>query len=114
MVYGKTGYGLSDIVRDKDGTVTIHSMCPFNIDSKPAAIIAIIWDSKGLRAITGDYTGLGLTGEALIAIRDNNGDALFITPLRYYKDAELKRRIPKKHLNVLISKRSSAPRHLRC
>jgi len=53
-------------------------------------------------AIT-DYSGLGETGETLLAMRDENGDAKFIVPLRFDKNATMQHIISKKRLSVPIS-----------
>ena len=47
--------------------------------------------------------GLGETGEYVIAKRNKDGDALFITPLRFEQDAMLQKIIPKDQLDVLIT-----------
>ena len=46
--------------------------------------------------------GLGKTGEYMIAKRDQNGDALFITPPRHISDKPLTHTIPKERLDVPI------------
>ncbi|TRZ52755.1 PAS domain S-box protein, partial [bacterium] len=50
--------------------------------------------------VSGDYTGLGKTGETLIAKKDDNGDALFLTPTRFDKKAALLRTVSKDQTNV--------------
>ena len=58
------------------------------------------FDPKSLYAITQDYTGLGETGETILASRDGNGDALFLTPIRFDPDAAMTRVIEKTQRNV--------------
>jgi len=50
-----------------------------------------------------DYSGLGSTGETVLAMRDENGDAKFIIPLRFDKNAAMQHTISKERLSVPIS-----------
>ncbi|QUC64027.1 HAMP domain-containing protein [Nitrosopumilus sp. K4] len=47
-------------------------------------------------------TGLGKTGEYVLAKKDRNGDALFITPLRFEPDAALKKTMSKDRTDMPI------------
>ncbi len=57
-------------------------------------------DPTDLYAITQDYSGLGETGETTLASRDANGDALFLTPIRFDPDAAMTRVVEKTQLDV--------------
>lgn len=63
-----------------------------DFDGKFVGVLAMHVDLKTLYALISDYTGLGKTGETLIARRTETGDAaLFLNPLRHDPDAALKR-----------------------
>ena len=70
------------------------------LDNKPIGIISIVTDVDEIFPVVRDYTGLGNTGETFLAIRDDNGDALFITPLRFDQDASFSRVVPHEHLEI--------------
>jgi len=50
-----------------------------------------------------DYSGLGKTGEIILAKRDANGDAVFIAPTRLDPQAANKVRIPKNDTQIAIT-----------
>lgn len=50
-----------------------------------------------------DYSGLGKTGETVIAKRNLAGDALFLTPLKFDVNASLKRTVSKNDLKTPIT-----------
>ena len=57
-------------------------------------------DPRDLYAIVQDYTGLGDTGETMIAFRNADGNALFLTPIRFDPKAALTRSVDKTRLDV--------------
>ncbi|MBI5185588.1 MAG: response regulator, partial [Nitrospinae bacterium] len=66
-------------------------------------VAIIVVDLHSITSVIMDYSGLGKTGETLLAKRDPNGDALFLMPLRFDKDATLKRTVPKTKKDVPIT-----------
>ncbi len=59
-------------------------------------------NAEQLTAITNDYTGLGSTGETLIAERLPNGDARFLVPLRFAPNSALQHIVPASHKSPII------------
>ena len=65
---------------------------PVFFEGQMIGVIAVRVNSKGIFNIIQDYSGLGDTGEILIARKEKN-DVLFIVPLRFDHSAALKRRV---------------------
>ncbi|MFB5628598.1 MAG: ATP-binding protein [Nitrosarchaeum sp.] len=65
-------------------------------------VIVVLPDS--IMNITNNYTGLGATGEAFLAKRDQDGNALFLTPLRFDPDAQLTRIVFSDQQNIPITR----------
>ncbi|MBF0566574.1 MAG: hypothetical protein HQK89_15205, partial [Nitrospirae bacterium] len=99
--------GLTDVLKgDKkrlQTAITIHSSCPLVLDGRLIGTIGVIWDAGKLIRITSDYTGLGLSGETLLAKRAYGGDAFFIVPLRFDKKAALTTKVSKLDTKAAIT-----------
>ncbi|MBF0516991.1 MAG: PAS domain S-box protein, partial [Nitrospirae bacterium] len=96
--------GIVDTIKDKYGSSPdIWLSCPMLVGGSTIGIVSAVLDGKFLTEITGDYTGLGKTGETVLAKRDESGGALFIVPLRHNKDAAFIHKIPKDNVSVLIT-----------
>lgn len=66
---------------------------PIQQDGKLIGVIALQMDVRKLESVTADRTGLGRTGETVLAQRD--GNAVFYTgPLRRIRDAAYRHRMP--------------------
>lgn len=93
-----------DTVKDKtSNTPDIWLSCPLVLGNNPIGVVSAVLDGKYITDITGDYTGLGKTGETVLAKRDNSGSALFIVPLRHDKKAAFVHKISKDNVSVLIT-----------
>ncbi len=55
-------------------------------------VVALQVDVDEIHTLTGDYTGLGDTGEWIIASREDD-QLVFVSPLRYDSDAAFRRRV---------------------
>ncbi len=78
--------------------------CPMLMEGRLVGVVAAIVDGVDLLGITNDYTGLGRTGETVLGKKDENGDALFIVPLRHDKKAAFIRKASKLDTQILINK----------
>ena len=91
---GKKGVYLSDVFRSRNqaGRYSVYITAPIhNFDGKFVGVIALEFDMAPIFKLVQNLTGMGETGETLIA--RNEGDAaLFLNPLRYDPDAALKRK----------------------
>jgi two-component sensor histidine kinase/HAMP domain-containing protein len=76
---------------------------PLYLENRPLGVIAIEYSVDNIISLVKDYSGLGKTGETLLAKRDHNGDALFLTSLRFDPDAALRRRLSKDDVRSSIT-----------
>ncbi|MEG3617669.1 ATP-binding protein [Magnetovibrio sp. PR-2] len=74
--------------------LNLHLHHPLVLDGETLGLVMVDATASELFRITGDYTGLGESGETILAERLPNGDARFLTPLRFDLDATMKRTIP--------------------
>ncbi|MCK5265794.1 MAG: HAMP domain-containing protein, partial [Candidatus Thorarchaeota archaeon] len=90
---------------NKNGTIMTHLVGPLPSTSNDTTIGIILIDyyPTDLFAVFQDYTGLGSTGETLVAKRDENGDALFISRLRHMPQALLNLTLSKDDLSAPIT-----------
>lgn len=89
---GKNGIYFSEIFREEDDFAMLITAPAYDFDGNFAGVIALEVNMTPIYEFIQDTTGLGETGETLIA--KNKGDyALFLNQLKYDKDAALKRKI---------------------
>lgn len=100
----KTGLQQEDISTLKKDPVTKQILSylagPLTMNGKTIGVAVIVIDVKDLTSMVTDYTGLGATGETLLAKDDGNGNALIITPTRVDPDAALTITVPKESTDV--------------
>jgi signal transduction histidine kinase len=95
--------GVVDIFfKDKSGSLMQYLAGPLKLDDELLGVIAVESDPKYLLKITTDYTGLGKTGETVLAMRDSKGNPVFITPLRFDRKAALRQIVPEEKDNMPI------------
>lgn len=88
-----TGPNLTRLYETADGYPAVRIMTPLQLDGAVVGQLAVVLRADELVEIASDYTGLGETGETIVATRLENGDALFVTPLRHDADAAMMRTI---------------------
>jgi HAMP domain-containing protein len=76
---------------DDEGQLQITFVAPIRLNGTLIGAAKVLHSAQELVAITEDYTGLGETGETLMALRTERGDALILNPLRHDPDASLHR-----------------------
>ncbi|MDK2593621.1 PAS domain S-box protein [Pseudoalteromonas obscura] len=76
---------------------------PIELDGQLIGYIEVAFKNDELRAIVSDYTGLGKSGEIVLASRDVNGDAFFLTPTRNDPTVALSLTVPKSNLEIPIT-----------
>lgn len=74
----------------------------FRDDNKILGYVVLEFDASDI-FLDNHLSGLGETGEYIIAKRDQNGDALFITPPRYNSEKSLTHIVPKERLDIPIT-----------
>jgi PAS domain S-box-containing protein len=86
---------LSDVFMSRDQTnrLSVFMTAPIhNFDGKFVGVIALELDLTSIFTLVQDPTGMGNTGETVIARREDNA-ALFLNPLRHDPDAALERKV---------------------
>ena len=100
---GQKGFIVEVFSLHEGETERIHLIGPVSKGKELLGVSIIEVDLHSIASAVMDYSGLGKTGETLLAKKDLNGDALFLMPLRFDKDAALKRIVPKTQKNVPIT-----------
>ncbi|WP_417454668.1 response regulator [Kiloniella sp.] len=72
-------------------------------DGRVIGYISVEFKADFLSDLIEDRSGLGLTGEWLIAVRTSNGDALVVVPLRHDPDAAFNRKVSKENIQTPIT-----------
>jgi diguanylate cyclase (GGDEF)-like protein len=81
---GKTGSAASLLMGSQENQVpSIIFSAPLKLDGKTLGVVAIEVNMRRLNELLRDYTGLGKTGEVLMATKSIKGNVLFFTPLRF-------------------------------
>jgi PAS domain S-box-containing protein len=79
---------------DINGNLRVRLSGPIFLDHDFLGVVVIDSKMDGINQLTRDYTGLGESGETIIARRDGNGNALILHPLRFDSSATLTKTIP--------------------
>ncbi len=82
-----------DVTLGEDGELLITFVAPIRLDGELIGAAKVLHSARELVDVTHDYTGLGETGETILARRDLEDGALVLNPLRHDPDAALRRNI---------------------
>lgn len=77
------------IREDSDGINKLFITTNLNVNKKESAILNMVFRIDDIVAAVQDYTGLGDTGETVVAARDQNDNAISQFPLRFDTEAAL-------------------------
>ncbi len=95
---------------DADGKPAAFIASPVLSGGKLAGVVALQLSSEEINAVVNDYTGLGKTGEMVVAaLRD--GNALVLTPTRHDPEAAFRLKIPLGAKNATALQESVQGRH---
>lgn len=83
--------------------LVIINVSPLVLNHKPIGYLKVTFGANVITSLVRDRNGLGKTGEWLIAIRNEDGDALFVVPLKYDHEAAFKRKIDRNRLDIPIT-----------
>ena len=86
-----------------DGEILAVGTSPLFLDGETVGYIRLVFFGDFISDLVRDRTGLGDTGEWLIALRHESGDAMFAVPLKYDHLAAFKLRIPRNRVDVPIT-----------
>jgi PAS domain S-box-containing protein len=77
----------------RDGIDKLYITIRISINKKDSGYINLVFRIDDIVAAVQDYTGLGATGETVIAGKDQEGAAVSLFPLRFNTDAALKTKL---------------------
>ncbi|HSW79243.1 MAG TPA: histidine kinase dimerization/phospho-acceptor domain-containing protein [Candidatus Saccharimonadales bacterium] len=87
------------ILRDpSDGIDKLNIATTITVNDKVAALMNVKWSLSDVIADIQDYTGLGQTGETIVAKQDAAGHAISLFPLRFDTNAGLTTNLDSMHL----------------
>jgi len=81
------------IVRDESGSLFHVAAGPIVLGDRLIGVAMVVETAAPLLELVSDYTGLGDTGETVLARHTSGGGAVFLTPLRFDPDAALSRSV---------------------
>ncbi|MCG6553824.1 MAG: PAS domain S-box protein, partial [Candidatus Magnetominusculus sp. LBB02] len=99
--YSNCGY--VDVSKGEDKFPDLRFSCHLKLKDKIVGYVTAVVHGGFLNEVTGDYTNLGKTGEMVLAKKDEDGNALFIVPLRFDGNAAFTRKVSKDDTNILIT-----------
>ncbi|GLQ31873.1 sensor domain-containing diguanylate cyclase [Litoribrevibacter albus] len=82
--------------------LVLRKVSPLLLNHDLVGYLRLTFMANFVTDLVRDRTGLGETGEWLIAVRDSNGDALFAVPLKYDYRASFKRTVEQTRQEVPI------------
>jgi len=101
---GRVEENVESFYLDENYDVRVYLSGPIHAQEDLVGIVVVIEsDVENILSLIKDYSGLGKSGEILLARRDLNGNALFITPSRFHANAALRRIVSKNNRNEPIT-----------
>jgi HAMP domain-containing protein len=80
-----------DVMLSDEGELLITFVAPIRLEGQLIGAAKVLHSARELIDVTHDYTGLGETGETILARRDLEDGALVLNPLRHDPEAALRR-----------------------
>ncbi len=74
---------LKSITRDLNGGLYIHIEAPMHLQGKQIGVMVVTLAADELLNSTQSYTGMGVSGETILFTKNQAGQFVYITPLRY-------------------------------
>ena len=102
----------SSVQPDRTGSVTVRTIGPIHFNGEFAGVLEIVPIAEPITAIATNFTGLGETGETLLAQRTESGDALFLTPTRFAPSAAMNRTVSRLAFDVPITSALPPPQRV--
>jgi len=84
---------------DNSNDLKVYLAGPLYLAGQVLGVVAIKSNTEDLLEMITDYSGMGETGETILAKENRVGDALILTPLRFDPDAALKKTISSDNLS---------------
>ena len=99
FVKGKQQNDISIFFKDKNQNLSEFLTGPLLLEDKFLGVVTIVSDAENLLSQFANYEGLGETGESVMAKRTPEGNALYLTPLRFDKNAAFQTVLPNDRIN---------------
>jgi PAS domain S-box-containing protein len=99
---GRKGNSADTFLLDEKNRVRIFLSGPLVLDGRPLGVVVVRSRADTILAVVSDFSGLGETGETILARPDERGNAQFLAPLRFDPDAALQRTVPREQTNMPI------------
>ncbi len=93
FISGRSRAGADIFFLDEDKYLRVYLSGPLRLQAKLIGVVVIESDVENIISLVEDYSGLGETGETLLARSTETGDALFLMPLRFDPEAALSRTV---------------------
>lgn len=97
---GRQSNDITAFFTDKHGDPSQYLVGPLVLDERLVGVVVITSDVADIYSITGIHSNLSETGESYLVMRNEAGDGVILTPLRFEPDAALKVTIPKDNLDA--------------
>ena len=91
------------IYRGNEDRLIIGFLERLYIKDKHVGYISVEFSNQELLSIISDYTGLGRTGEVVLAGRDTEGNTMFLTPTRHNENSAFNIVTPKEKVDIPIN-----------
>ncbi len=102
FVRGQLGNTADILYFDDRSRLSVYLSGPLIFNNTLVGVMIIESDVNTILSLTTEYSGLGQTGETQLAERDSNGDARFLTPVRFDPSAALNRTVPRQNVDSPI------------
>lgn len=99
FVRGQLGNTVDILYFDERSQLSLYLSGPLTLNNTLVGVMIIESGVDTILSLTTQYSGLGQTGETQLAERDPNGDARFLTPVRFDPYAALNRTVPKENVD---------------
>jgi len=87
-------------LKKENGITSQYLTGPLVLNGEILGVAALAVSPEDIIGVANDYSGLGETGETLLAENDGKGNALFITSVCFDKNAAFTRIVPKEEISV--------------
>jgi PAS domain S-box-containing protein len=91
------------IFREDDESLTVHFLERLYIEDKHIGYLSVEFSIQNLMDILSDYTGLGRTGEVVLAGKNTEGNTIFLTPTRHNENSAFNIITPQGKLDMSIN-----------
>jgi signal transduction histidine kinase len=87
---------------NEDGGLSVYLSGPLYLEYRLLGVLVIESSADNIVTAIADYTGLGETGETVLAVRNDDGDAVFLTPTRFEENAALSLTVAEEERDIPI------------